>query len=119
MNIPMAFPSPDKDLAASFSETSVIQAPPRDVPTMSETVAGIAKVGDSLEIDEAGRLSVDTADEVTEDDTRPITAAAVFAAVAKVGPGTSITDDGDGNVTIIFSGSVSVTDDGSGNVVIS
>lgn len=32
--------------------------------------------------------------------------------------GLSITDDGEGNVTITSSGSVSITDDGNGNVVI-
>jgi hypothetical protein len=34
------------------------------------------------------------------------------------GGGVSITDDGDGNVTIVSTGGVSITDDGSGNVVI-
>lgn len=32
--------------------------------------------------------------------------------------GLSITDDGEGNVTITSSGSVSITDDGNGNVII-
>lgn len=54
------------------------------VPIMSETVAGIAKVGENLKIDREGRLSVDTADEVEEDNTRPITAAAVFATVGNI-----------------------------------
>ncbi|MBQ2768104.1 MAG: hypothetical protein IJF49_08535, partial [Clostridia bacterium] len=55
-----------------------------DVPIMSETVAGIAKVGDNLKIDDAGRLSVDTADTVEGDNTRPITAAAVYATVGNI-----------------------------------
>lgn len=55
-----------------------------DVQIMSETVAGIAKVGDNLKIDGEGRLSVDTADEVDGDNTRPITAAAVFATVGNI-----------------------------------
>ncbi len=55
-----------------------------DVPMMTETVAGIAKVGDNLTIDDAGRLSVDTADTVEGDNTRPITAAAVYATVGNI-----------------------------------
>ena len=55
-----------------------------DVQIMPETVAGIAKVGDNLKIDGEGRLSVDTADEVDGDNTRPITAAAVFATVGNI-----------------------------------
>jgi hypothetical protein len=54
------------------------------VPIMSETVAGIAKVGDNLKIDPTGRLSVDTADEVEGDNTRPITAAAVYSTVGNI-----------------------------------
>lgn len=54
------------------------------VPIMSETVAGIAKVGDNLKIDAAGRLSVDTADEVEGDNTRPVTAGAVYDRINKV-----------------------------------
>lgn len=84
MNIPITFSSQDKELAASFTETSVIQGPPGDVPIMSETVAGIAKVGDNLKIDPTGRLSVDTADEVEGDNTRPITAAAVYSTVGNI-----------------------------------
>lgn len=84
MNIPITFSSQDKELAASFTETSVIQGPPGDVPIMSKTVAGIAKVGDNLKIDSAGRLSVDTADEVEGDNTRPITAAAVYSTVGNI-----------------------------------
>lgn len=84
MNIPITFSSQDKELAASFTETSVIQGPPGDVPIMSKTVAGIAKVGDNLKIDAAGRLSVDTADEVEGDNTRPITAAAVYSTVGNI-----------------------------------
>lgn len=55
-----------------------------DVQIMSETVAGIAKVGDNLKIDDEGRLSVDTTDEVEEDNTRPITASAVYATVGNI-----------------------------------
>lgn len=54
------------------------------VPIMSETAAGVAKVGDNLKIDGEGRLSVDTADDVDGDNTRPITAAAVYATVGNI-----------------------------------
>lgn len=57
---------------------------PIDVQIMSEDTAGIAKVGDNLKIDSAGRLSVDTADEVEGDNTRPITAAAVYSTVGNI-----------------------------------
>ena len=57
---------------------------PIDVQMMSETNAGIAKVGNNLKIDAEGRLSVDTADEVEEDNTRPITSAAVAATVGNI-----------------------------------
>ncbi len=55
-----------------------------NVPMMTETTAGIAKVGNNLKIDGEGRLSVDTADTVEGDNTRPITAAAVYATVGNI-----------------------------------
>ena len=54
------------------------------VPIMSESVAGIAKVGDNLRIDAAGRLSVDTTDTVMEDNTKPITSAAVHVVLGNI-----------------------------------
>ena len=57
---------------------------PIDVEIMSETVAGIAKVGDNLKIDSEGRLSVDTADNAEEDNTRPITSAAVYTTLGNI-----------------------------------
>lgn len=54
------------------------------VPIMSETVAGIAMVGDNLTIDAEGRLSVDTADAAEQDNTRPITSAAVHTVVGNI-----------------------------------
>lgn len=55
------------------------------VPMMTEHVAGIAKVGDNLRIDAAGRLSVDTAATAESDNTRPITSEAVYALVGDIG----------------------------------
>ena len=54
------------------------------VPMMTEHVAGIAKVGDNLRIDAAGRLSVDTTDTVAGDNTKPITSAAVNVVVGNI-----------------------------------
>ncbi len=71
-----------EEIRAAIDE--YLQQNPIDVPIMSETVAGIAKVGDNLKIDSAGRLSVDTADEVEGDNTRPITAAAVYSTVGNI-----------------------------------
>lgn len=55
-----------------------------DVPIASETVAGIVRVGDNLRISADGTLSVDTAAAVEQDNTRPITAAAVFTEVGNI-----------------------------------
>lgn len=54
------------------------------VPMMTEDVAGIAKVGDNLCIDTAGRLSVVTTDTVEKDNTKPITSAAVHVVVGNI-----------------------------------
>lgn len=48
----------------------------------AETLGGI-KVGDSLTIED-GALSVDTADSVEEEDTRPVTSAAVYAVLGDI-----------------------------------
>ena len=55
-----------------------------DVPIASETVAGIVRVGENLRISADGTLSVDTAAAVEQDNTRPITAAAVFTEVGNI-----------------------------------
>ena len=55
-----------------------------DVPIASETVAGIVRVGKNLRISADGTLSVDTAAAVEQDNTRPITAAAVFTEVGNI-----------------------------------
>ena len=55
-----------------------------DVPIASETVAGIVRVGKNLRISADGTLSVDTAAAVEQDNTRPITAAAVYTEVGNI-----------------------------------
>lgn len=42
------------------------------------------KIGDNLIVDQSGRLSVDTASEVEEDNTKPITSAAVYTEVGNI-----------------------------------
>ena len=55
-----------------------------DVPIASETVAGIVRVGENLKIGADGVLSVDTATSVEEDNTRPVTSAAVQTTVGNI-----------------------------------
>ena len=55
-----------------------------DVPIASETVAGIVRVGENLKISADGVLSVDTATAVEEDNTRPVTSAAVQTTVGNI-----------------------------------
>ena len=55
-----------------------------DVPIASETVAGVVRVGENLKISADGVLSVDTATAVEEDNTRPVTSAAVQTTVGNI-----------------------------------
>lgn len=55
-----------------------------DVPIASETVAGIVRVGENLKISADGVLTVDTATAVEEDNTRPVTSAAVQTTVGNI-----------------------------------
>lgn len=55
-----------------------------DVPIASEAVAGIVRVGENLKISADGVLSVDTATAVEEDNTRPVTSAAVQTTVGNI-----------------------------------
>ena len=55
-----------------------------DVPIASETVAGRVRVGENLKISADGVLSVDTVAAVEQDNTRPITSAAVYTEVGNI-----------------------------------
>ena len=55
-----------------------------DVPIASDTVAGVVRVGENLKISADGVLSVDTATAVEEDNTRPVTSAAVQTTVGNI-----------------------------------
>lgn len=58
---------------------------PLSIPPMSADVLGGAKLGENLSVSEDGYLSVDTADTAEENNTRPITSAAVHAIVGHIG----------------------------------
>lgn len=55
-----------------------------DKPTASTNTLGIVKVGDNLLINNEGVLSVDTANVVEQDNTKPITSAAVHTEVGNI-----------------------------------
>ena len=55
-----------------------------DIPIATEEELGGVIVGDHLSITEEGRLSVVTTDAVAQDNTHPITAAAVYMEVGNI-----------------------------------
>ncbi len=55
-----------------------------DKPTASADTLGIVKVGENLLISNDGKLSVDTANVVEQDNTKPITSAAVHTEVGNI-----------------------------------
>lgn len=55
-----------------------------DKPTASANTLGIVKIGDNLLISNDGVLSVDTANSVEQDNTKPITSAAVHTEVGNI-----------------------------------
>ena len=54
------------------------------LPVASSTILGGIKVGENLKIDENGVLSVDTATNVEQDNTKPVTSAAVHVQLGNV-----------------------------------
>ena len=54
------------------------------LPIASSDVLGGIKVGDSLKISADGVLSVDTAKAIEEDNTKPVTSAAVYTEVGNI-----------------------------------
>lgn len=55
-----------------------------DLPVATEDSLGAVIVGDNLSITQAGRLSVLTAPDAEEDNTRPITSAAVYTEIGNI-----------------------------------
>ena len=58
--------------------------PTAPMPIASSEILGGIKIGGNLKIDENGVLSVDTATEVMQDNTKPITSGAVFTEVGNI-----------------------------------
>lgn len=57
---------------------------PADLAIATDTILGGIKVGENLKIDENGVLSVDTATDVEQDNTKPVTSAAVHVQLGNV-----------------------------------
>lgn len=66
------------------AEINLGPLPTADLPMASDKILGGIKVGENLKIDENGVLSVDTATEVIQDNTKPITSGAVFTEVGNI-----------------------------------
>lgn len=97
MRLQVAFSQSDQSFGASFSgaessfgvrmdekmeitqDTSGYKLP----AATAETLGGV-KVGRNLTIDSSGVLSVDTADAAQQDNTRPITSAAVYTQIGNI-----------------------------------
>lgn len=69
--------------AASFMVSELTSGGASMLPATSEVLGGI-KVGDGLKITQEGRLSVDAAGQAEQDNTRPITSAAVYAEIGNI-----------------------------------
>lgn len=66
------------------AEINLGPLPTAALPMASDKILGGIKVGENLKIDENGVLSVDTATEVMQDNTKPITSGAVFTEVGNI-----------------------------------
>lgn len=66
------------------AEINLGPLPTAALPMASDKILGGIKVGENLKIDENGVLSVDTATEVMQDNTKPITSGAVYTEVGNI-----------------------------------
>lgn len=66
------------------AEINLGPLPTAALPVASDKILGGIKVGENLKMDENGVLSVDTATEVIQDNTKPITSGAVFTEVGNI-----------------------------------
>ncbi|MBS6474523.1 MAG: hypothetical protein KH354_00830 [Clostridiales bacterium] len=69
--------------AASFTVSELTSGAAYIPPATSEILGGV-KVGDGLKITQEGMLSVDTATQAEQDNTRPITSAAVYTEIGNI-----------------------------------
>lgn len=66
------------------AEINLGPLPTADLPIATSDTLGGIKVGENLKISSSGVLSVDTAESVEEDNTKPVTSAAVFTEVGNI-----------------------------------
>ncbi len=69
--------------AASFMVSELTSGTAYIPPATSDILGGI-KVGEGLKVTQEGRLSVDVAGQAEQDNTRPITSAAVYAEIGNI-----------------------------------
>lgn len=69
--------------AASFMVSELTSGTAYIPPATSDILGGI-KVGEGLKVTREGRLSVDVAGQAEQDNTRPITSAAVYAEIGNI-----------------------------------
>lgn len=70
--------------AAVKKAQKMIEEQMEHLPIADEDTLGVIMVGDGLDVTNAGVLSVDCAEAITEGDTRPITADAVYKEIGNV-----------------------------------
>ena len=70
--------------AASSFRISGMSSGGSFLPAATAEVLGGIKVGDGLKITQEGRLSVDAAGQAEQDNTKPITSAAVYAEIGNI-----------------------------------
>lgn len=70
--------------AASSFRISGMSSGSSFLPAATSEILGGIKVGDGLKITREGRLSVDAAGQAEQDNTKPITSAAVYAEIGNI-----------------------------------
>ena len=73
----------DKSLKANIS-ASAPNSKDYVLPPATKTTLGGVIVGDNLIVDSSGKISVDVATDAEEDNTRPISSAAVYAEIGNI-----------------------------------
>lgn len=57
---------------------------PDDLPIATKEALGVVKIGDGLIVDETGRVSVDIAEQIEADNTKPISSAMAFVEIGNI-----------------------------------
>lgn len=71
-------------LTADFESAIELKYSAAELPVATADILGGIKVGDGLKVTQEGRLSVDAAGQAEQDNTRPITSAAVYAEIGNI-----------------------------------